>query len=330
MATEQAFNPEVQSAMRTALMLGLALAVSALASYVALDLARRVRVLRTRAGALWLLGAASAMALGIWSSEVIGIAAEPLAFPIGYDGLGSLGVWTAALVASLAGLGAVSGRVATPGRVGFGAVALGIGAVGTHALSIVPIGLSPGIEWQLLPFVAALAGAAGGCMMALGAFFRGGDRTKPATAGWQATSALVFAISLVASQQLVLGAAGIGEQLGSANVERLTSMTLTLFASIGSSAILLIGLLFSVLEARMRRTLRRAESELERRSFRDGLTGLPNRLMFDGMLAEAVQQAHSQQRKLAVLFIDLDGLSRSTSRSATSRAISSCAKSRRA
>jgi diguanylate cyclase len=307
MSAEQAFNPGVQSAMTTALMLCLALAVSALASYVALDLARRVRVLRTGAGALWLLGAASAMALGIWSSQVIGIDAEPLAFPIGYDGFATLGVWAAALVASLAGLGAVSGRVATPGRVGFGAFALGIGAVGTHALSLAPIGLTPGIEWQLLPFVAAFAGAAGGCMAALGAFFRGGDRTKPATPGWQATSALVFAISLVASQQLVLGAAGIGDQLGSANAERLTSTTLTLFASIGSCAILLIGLLFSVLEARMRRTLRRAETELQRRNFRDGLTGLPNRLMFDGLLAQAVQQAHSQRQRLAVLFIDLDG-----------------------
>ena len=247
------------------------------------------------------------MALGIWSSQVIGIAAEPLAFPIGYDGLGTLGVWTAALVASLAGLGAVSGRVATPGRVAFGAFALGIGAVGTHALSLAPIGLNPGIDWQLLPFVAAFAGAAGGCMAALGAFFRGGDRTRPATPGWQATSALVFAISLVASQQLVLGAAGIGEQVGSTHFDRLTSSTLTLFASIGSCAILLIGLLFSVLEARMRRTLRRAETELQRRSFRDGLTGLPNRLMFDGMLAQAVQQAHSARHKLAVLFIDLDG-----------------------
>ena len=63
--------------MPTVLMLLLGLAVSTLAAYVALDLARRVRVLRTRAGALWLLGAASAMAIGIWSSQVIGIAAEP-------------------------------------------------------------------------------------------------------------------------------------------------------------------------------------------------------------------------------------------------------------
>ena len=72
--------------MPGALMLLLALAVGTLASYVALDLARRVRVVRTRSGGLWLFGAAAALSLGIWSSQIIGIAAEPLAFPLGYDG----------------------------------------------------------------------------------------------------------------------------------------------------------------------------------------------------------------------------------------------------
>ena len=62
-----------------------------------------------------------------------------------------------------------------------------------------------------------------------------------------------------------------------------------------------------MLEARLRRSLRRAETELQRRSFRDGLTGLPNRLMFDGMLAQAVQQADGARERLAILFIDLDG-----------------------
>ena len=300
---------------------------STLAAYVALDLARRVRVLRTRAGALWLLGAASALALGIWSSQVIGIAAEPPSFTFGYHGFGTIGVWAAALIASLAGLGAVSGRVATPGRVAFGAVALGLGAVGAHALALAPLGLVPGIDWQILPLVAAFAGAVGGCMMALGAFFRGGDRTQPATLGWQATAALVLGISLVATQQLVLGAAGLGEQTGSTHANRIASATLVLLASVGSCAILGVGLLFSVLEARLRRSLRRAESELQRRSFRDGLTGLPNRLMFDGMLAQAVQQADSTMNDLPSSSSISTASSRSTSRSATPAATSCCARS---
>ena len=218
MTAELAINTGAEAVMPAVLMLLLGLAVSTLSAYVALDLARRVRVLRTRAGALWLIGAASALAIGIWSTQVIGIAAEPPPFAFGYHGLGTIGVWAAAFLASLAGLGSLSGRVATPGRVGFGAVALGIGAVATHALALEPLGLVPGVEWHVLPLVAAFTGAAGGCMVALGAFFRGGDRTLPATLGWQATAALVLGVSLVASQQLVLVASGLSEQIGSAHV----------------------------------------------------------------------------------------------------------------
>ncbi|MEP6740468.1 MAG: EAL domain-containing protein, partial [Caldimonas sp.] len=307
MAAELATNSGMHAAMPAALLLLLSLGVSTLASYVALDLARRVRVLRTRAGILWLLGAASALATGIWSSQIIGVAAEPVSFPLGYDGAGSLAVWAAAVIAGLAGLGAVSGRVATPARVAFGAFALGIGIVGTHALSLAPLGLQPGVQWRILPLVAAFAGAAGGCMMALGAFFRGGDRTQPATLPWQATAAFVLGVTLVGSQQLAIGSAGLAEQSASANLDGLTSATLTILASVGSIALLLLGLLLSILEARLRRSLRRAESELQRRTFRDGLTRLPNRLMFEGMLAQAVQQADRERERMALLFIDLDG-----------------------
>ena len=144
-------------------------------------------------------------------------------------------------------------------------------------------------------------------MMALGAFFRGGDRSKPPTVPWQTTAALVLGATLVVSQQLVAGAAGLGAQTGSLHADRIASTTLALFASVGSIALLVVGLILSILEARLRRSLRRAESELQRRSFRDGLTRLPNRLMFEGTLAQAVQQADATGERMAMLFIDLDG-----------------------
>ena len=307
MAAELVNNSAVQSAMPATLLLLLALAVSTLASYVALDLARRVRVLRTRTGALWLLGAAMALSLGIWSGQIVGIAAEPLPYPLGYDGSDSLTAWAVAVLVGMAGLGAVSGRVATPVGVGLGAFTLGAGMVGAHVVSLNSLGLQPGITWHALPLIAAVAGACGGCMTALGAFFRGGDRTSPATVPWQTTAALVLGATLVASQQLVVGAAGLGEQTASLNADRIASPTLAMFASVGSIALLLVGLILSILEARLRRSLRRAETELQRRSFRDGLTRLPNRLMFEGTLAQAVQQADVSGERMAMLFVDLDG-----------------------
>ncbi len=300
-------NPATTPAMPGALTLVLGFFVSTLAAYVALDLARRVRVLRTRSGLLWLLGAASALALGIWSGQVIGVAAEPLAYPVGYDLWGALAAGLAAVVVGVAGIGAVSGRIATPARVGFAALALGLGMVGVQALTLIPIGAQPGIMWQPLTLVGACAGAVGGCMMALGAFFRGGDRAQTPSLRWQVTAAFVLGMTMVVCQQLVIGAAGLGEQQSSAHAAGLTSATLTLLASVGSIALLLVVLLLSVLEARLRLSLRRAESELQRRTFRDGLTRLPNRLMFEGTLAHDVHKADAARERMALLFIDLDG-----------------------
>jgi diguanylate cyclase len=49
------------------------------------------------------------------------------------------------------------------------------------------------------------------------------------------------------------------------------------------------------------------EAELFRRAHFDALTGLPNRDLLDDRLRQAVAQAHRDERRLAVLFIDLDG-----------------------
>jgi len=191
--------------------------------------------------------------------------------------------------------------------VGLGALALGAGVVAAHVLSFNALGLRPGVDWQIGSLVAAVSGACGGCMMALGAFFRGGDRSKPPTVPWQTTGAFVLGATLVGSQQLVAGAAGLGAQVASQYADRTASSTLALFASVGLIPLLVVGLILSVLEARLRRSLRRAESELQRRSFRDGLTRLPNRLMFEGTLAQACQQADAAGERMAMLFIDLDG-----------------------
>jgi diguanylate cyclase (GGDEF)-like protein len=47
--------------------------------------------------------------------------------------------------------------------------------------------------------------------------------------------------------------------------------------------------------------------ELERRGNEDALTGLPNRHWMQGFLPQAIQRARTEQLKLAMLFIDLDG-----------------------
>ena len=158
--------------------------------------------------------------------------------------------------------------IATPGRVGFGAVALGIGAVGTHALALAPLGLqsraSTGRSCRWSPRSPV---PCGGCMIALGAFFRGGDRTKPATLGWQTT------VGAGPRRQPGRQPAARPRRRRPRRADRLAPRRparrrrrSSLFASVGSMRDpAVVGLLFSVLEARLRRSLRRAETELQRR-----------------------------------------------------------------
>jgi len=51
---------------------------------------------------------------------------------------------------------------------------------------------------------------------------------------------------------------------------------------------------------------KKADERIEYLASHDGLTGLPNREMFNGLLRHAIDTAHRHERRLAVLFIDLD------------------------
>lgn len=50
----------------------------------------------------------------------------------------------------------------------------------------------------------------------------------------------------------------------------------------------------------------RKEDQIEHLAFHDGLTGLPNRLLFEDRLTNAVAQSERRQAPLSILFVDLD------------------------
>ena len=72
--------------------LALCAALSVLAVYVALDLARRVRAVRTHIGLCWLAGAALSLGTGIWSVHVLSLGARALPYVLGYHPLAVIGV----------------------------------------------------------------------------------------------------------------------------------------------------------------------------------------------------------------------------------------------
>src|ERR1700719_842674 len=89
-------------------LVGLSVIIAICASYAALDLAGRVTASRGKTRAVWLMGGAAAMGLGIWSMHYIGMLAFTLPIPVLYDWPTVLVSFFAAIFASSVALFVVS------------------------------------------------------------------------------------------------------------------------------------------------------------------------------------------------------------------------------
>ena len=83
-------------------VLSLSLLIAVFASYVALDLARRVQGPDRVVARLWMAGGALMMGSGIWSMHFVGMLAFqlPLPQPLGYAVPATLASWLAAVAVS--------------------------------------------------------------------------------------------------------------------------------------------------------------------------------------------------------------------------------------
>jgi len=89
-------------------LVALSVFIAMFASYAALDLAGRVTAAGGWARAVWLLGGAGAMGMGIWSMHYIGMLAFILPIPVAYHWPTVLLSLFAAILASAVALGVVS------------------------------------------------------------------------------------------------------------------------------------------------------------------------------------------------------------------------------
>ncbi len=280
--------------------------IASLSAYVALDLGKRMLSTESAEGRQWLLGSGLAWGTGVWSVHVLSLNFENLSYPIGYHPVGVFTAWLAAVGVGMAGFRMTSTRDATlPGVLG-AACGVGLGMVITQLLAMQSVGLQPGFVWDGPGLLLAVLVGIGGSTLGLGIWFHG--RTRPASqVPWNLVAATAMGLSVVISQYGVMDAAGLGVQVGSAHRGLLPSSSITALASVGTLMFVLAMLVSSRLEEHTRESLSQAKTELRHQATRDALTQLPNRLMFEHTLGDAVQLADAHQGRLALLFIDLDG-----------------------
>ena len=132
-------------------------------------------------------------------------------------------------------------------------------------------------------------------------------RTAAPSPGEARLAGVALGAAMVLGQHLVTVAADLASQSASANSGRMSSAALTALALLGSPLLLLA---LRVLRRRHEQWLAvrvEARRELATQSLNDPLTNLPNRQLFEGTLAQAVQQADAGRLRLALLLVNLDG-----------------------
>ena len=297
--------------------------IAILASYVALDLVQRVRANSARVARVWWLGGSIAMGTGIWSMHFVGMLAFTLPIELGYTGAMTLLSWIAGVaVSAIAVHIAAHGRL-TAQRLAVGATTMGAGIVGMHYIGMAAIDIAPGIVWNPALIAASVAIAVVASAAALLILFRLRGRTasRRATA-WKAVAALTMGLAISGMHYTGMAAANFVDGAVCTSVGELGGGQLGVIVMFASSLLLLTTLLTATLDARLQdRTqrlaatlqstntqLQSANDELQRRAFLDPLTGLPNRLLFEDRLTHARSRGEGRNaRRLAVLFVDLDG-----------------------
>jgi diguanylate cyclase (GGDEF)-like protein len=289
--------------------------VAMLASYTALDMANRVALNRHAAARWWLAGGSLAMGIGIWSMHFIGMLAFRLPIPLSYNvWLTLLSLLVAVLVSAFA-LWQVSFPQLPRLRLAGGALAMGAGIAAMHYIGMASMRMSPGIVYDVRWFALSLVVAVTAAGAALWIAFR--LRQRVTRHDWLARIGAAVVMGLAISGMHYTGMIAAHFPLGSicmSSSDGFSSGWLAVVIVIGTLAVLTIALLTSVLDARLEtrtaklaHSLARANRELTQQALHDGLTQLPNRMLFEDRLDQELQNAARERRHFALMFIDLDG-----------------------
>lgn len=287
--------------------------VAVLASYTALDMAGRVATSAGRAARWWLLGGAFSMGLGIWSMHFIGMLAFSLPIPLGYDPLITAGSLVISIGASALALWLVCQRELPWNRLVQGAVLIGVGISAMHYSGMAALRIQPGIAYDIAWLTASVVVAVIASGAALWLAFRLRANWRRVRI-WRSAAALVMGLAIVGMHYTGMAAAGFPEDSFCGAANGVDTNWLALLVIVLTLAVLAITLIVSVLDARLQTrtsvlasSLEKANGELLQLALLDNLTRLPNRLLLEDRLSQALKVAHREQSRFAVMFMDLDG-----------------------
>ncbi|MDN4625541.1 putative bifunctional diguanylate cyclase/phosphodiesterase [Erwinia sp. ACCC 02193] len=286
--------------------------VAFLASYTALDMAGRVATSTGKAARVWLVGGGFAMGIGIWSMHFIGMLAMNLAMVMSYDPLLTLISMFVAVVASIFALWIVCYGELVFARLMVGALAMATGVVAMHYIGMAALMFEPGIVWDWHWIAVSIAIALGASTAALWLAFKL-RQGEGHLALLRAGAALIMGAAIAGMHYSGMAAASF--PMGShATQMGVNSSWLAMLVVVVTLSILGITLVVSTLDARLQArtsvlasSLAEANRELAQLALHDNLTRLPNRILLEDRLDQALSKAVREETAFALMFMDLDG-----------------------
>ena len=298
-----------------ALLVFLSIAVACLASYTALDLARRIGTLETtKYRRMWLGGGAVALGIGIWSMHFIGMLAFSMPISLGYNLPITLLSLVIAMAVSLLVLHTVTGSQLSISRLVASGLIMGVGIATMHYTGMAAMLMQPGITYIPWIFAASIAIAIVASIAALWIAFHLRRESRKFAMLSRLGAALVMGLAIAGMHYTGMAAAVFAPGSVCQAATDINDTWMAMGITGATLAVLTITLLLSILDVRMESvtgkltySLQEANEQLLYLATHDALTDLPNRRLFVDRLQHAIHASRRSNHHCGVLFLDLDG-----------------------
>ncbi|EEJ2352847.1 EAL domain-containing protein [Salmonella enterica subsp. enterica] len=294
------------------ILVAVSFAVAIFASYTALNMAGRVAGSARSNARIWLMGGGLALGVGIWAMHFVGMLAMDHAMNMRFDpfltGLSML----IAIGSSLFALWLVSAEKLRLRRLLPGALVMGLGISAMHYTGMAALQFASIIVWNsawvALSIIIALLASCGALWLTFRLRHEGTD-----VALRRAGAAVLMGIAIAGMHYAGMKAAHFPQNWPMEH-RGVDSNWLAVLVSVVALTILGITLLVSLFDARLQArtallasSLAQANQELAQLALHDTLTRLPNRVLLEDRLEQAISKANRESTSFALLFMDLDG-----------------------
>lgn len=294
------------------ILVAVSFAVAIFASYTALNMAGRVAGSARSNARIWLMGGGFALGVGIWAMHFVGMLAMDHAMNMRFDpfltGLSML----IAIGSSLFALWLVSAEKLRLRRLLPGALVMGLGISAMHYTGMAALQFASIVVWNsawvALSIIIALLASCGALWLTFRLRHEGTD-----VALRRAGAAVLMGIAIAGMHYAGMKAAHFPQNWPMEH-RGVDSNWLAVLVSVVALTILGITLLVSLFDARLQArtallasSLAQAIQELAQLALHDTLTRLPNRVLLEDRLEQAISKANRESTSFALLFMDLDG-----------------------